>query len=338
MNIEESLKIKLIGFANHEAGKFSAILDLAQFGLRPSWRIVDKDDADFFLLPQKSSTSTINAPAGRLLIYGIEKNADNPNMVLIDPDGVPRIHSLIALLNRLASQLTPLESSDIARNAAELRGQPESAQAAAEAVAPPSDPIHFDPNQGLLKHFLELPNQPLVILQKSADRQLFTFINPDKQTFYSQASLEEIAAYFDVEHNILTKTISYDELDAIVKKSAMAPQLLKNLIWHCTLKSSQGKLLIGHSGQDPVQLTQWPFLGAGSRPYIKLATYLKNNAANLATAAEVTGVAINVVYDFYNACYLTGIIEKSTETDLAPKVDNTEKKNLLGKIRKRLEK
>ncbi len=105
-----SLTIKLIGFEKHEADKFSAILDLAEFALQPAWTMVDADAADFYLLTEKpTSNNHQGLPLERCLFYtrGMP-NIHTENGVQVDSDGTPSLQSLVKSLNRIAAQTSRL--------------------------------------------------------------------------------------------------------------------------------------------------------------------------------------------------------------------------------------
>jgi hypothetical protein len=105
---DKLLSLKLIGFKVSDTEKFSAILDLAEFGLKPAWQIVDTSTADFYLLTEKPKTNNYRGlPREQCFFYGTDASNNADKTLYVDTDKTPRLHALIQLLNRLATQVAP---------------------------------------------------------------------------------------------------------------------------------------------------------------------------------------------------------------------------------------
>ncbi|MGZ8190163.1 MAG: hypothetical protein ACXWTS_02925 [Methylococcaceae bacterium] len=349
MEKNKLLSLKLIGFSEVETEQFSAVLDLAERGLQQSWRIVETVSADFFILAEGTEAEQINSlPYECCLFCTSEVSAGSENSLLIDSTKrVPRLRSLIELLNRAAILRIGQRSDEPAAKGKSIgvkkSTEPEFIQ---EDIEPDKlksigqvVEVFFNPEQGLLKYLLQTNSQPFSLALKSQTDNSDIYIHPSHKTYYCKTGLEQLSSSFSSEIEWLEKTISEAELDAAIKQTSLLPQPLSNLVWYVAFKSSQGRLMQGHSGHDIVYLTRLPDLGVPEcRKFVKLATFMKKNAVPLDTAAIETNTSLAQVYDFYNACQLTGLIEKATETKIHQKDLNDEKQSLLARIGNRLKK
>ncbi|MDD5273461.1 MAG: hypothetical protein PHU14_12165 [Methylovulum sp.] len=81
----------------------------------------------------------------------------------------------------------------------------------------------------------------------------------------------------------------------------------------------------------------WPNLRLPEgRDFIKLAAFMHNNSMPLPAIAEATRLPLEQVHNFYNACYLVGLIEKVEAVQRHERTTSVERQNLLGKLRNRL--
>ncbi|MDD5272331.1 MAG: hypothetical protein PHU14_06385 [Methylovulum sp.] len=332
MNIENDsfISIKLIGFRKHDAEKFCAILDLAEFALQPPWQVVKTAAADFYLILDKSQANAIkNMPRERCLFYSTDASKINDNSVWADTDRTPRLHALIQLLNRLALQANQPLAAPNSKIPSPPKSKPEqkpvqpppkTALTTPETAEPVANvkkaekPAWFDPQQGVLKDLLETNTQPFMLMLKTRPEHNPVFVYPDKKAYYCQASLEELEAFFTLDSAVVKTPLTLAELNKAVKKAALSPQPLSHLIWYAAFTLSQGQLIQGHSAQDSVRLAQLPYLGGADTAYRELATFLKRNAAPLDKAAQATGTPLATAHSFYNACHIAGLLEKSTAT------------------------
>ncbi len=331
MNIENDsfISIKLIGFRKHDAEKFCAILDLAEFALQPPWQVVKTAVADFYLILDKSQTNAIkNLPRERCLFYSTDASKTNDNSVWVDTERTPRLHALIQLLNRLALQTNqPLAAPSSNKTPVPPKSKPEqkpvqpppkailTTPEAAESVAnvkKTEKPAWFDPQQGVLKDLLEVNTQPFMLALKTRSEHNPVFVSPDKKAYYCQVPLEQLEAFFTLDSTVVKITLTLAELNKAVKKAVLSPQPLSHLIWYAAFTLSQGQLIQGHSAQDGIRLAQLPYLGGADTAYRELATFLKRNTAPLDKAAQATGTPLATAHSFYNACHIAGLLEKST--------------------------
>ncbi len=176
--------------------------------------------------------------------------------------------------------------------------------------------IPFNPQQGILKHLLAETTHPVAFKIKGKPDCNPIYIYPEKKVFYCLSPLEKLAPYFVIDKNLVTTPLSITELNKAVKKQSLTPQPLSYLIWYAGFSLSQGRMLLGHTDQDFFYLKKIPYRDANTAGYLPLAVYLLENITNLEIAAKETGLALDKVIDFYNGCYLIGLIQRATETGL----------------------
>jgi hypothetical protein len=344
--IDNSLGLGLIGFDENQKRSFFAILSLAERRLQHAWSIVELSDADFFVLAmEKSQAESIiieqNLPRERCLFYS-EHNAHEDNEILTDIGKIPRLCSLVDVINRIANahliKKAPLDSTVIEPTI---------------TVTPNSDNDFFDPDWGLLKHLLQNTTELLVCDFISPIGNHKLYIDSAEKIYYCGTGLKYLDSYLMFDNALVINTssnktssqpncnlnvVSQAEWESAVEISTLPARPLNNLIWYAAFRLSKGRLLRGHSDQDSVYLTRWPDLGVeGCGRYVKLAAFMRNNSVCLTTVADKTAIPLNEVYNFYNACYLIGIVEKTDKSELYTKGLDENKHQLLEKITKRLQ-
>lgn len=350
---QDSINLKLVGFSEYEEQNISSILSLAERGLLKKWRIVTTPPADFFLLPESLNSRMDqeewlkSLPRERCIFSSKEdSSADTASRDIwlsCDSRNVPRIRSLIDLFNLLCEDtLTDQKNQGPAVQTKET--EPKTAAAAfpqslstGEGVFTPRDGfigqvLGSADQAGLLIYELNTPNSPGRI-----------YIHPEQQVFYSPASLDLLDPFFTTDVSLIScqsrSNVKDGEIERIAEAEDLKPYTLRSLIWYGVFKSSRGMLLEGTDIEKPVRLKRWPDLNLSDcQELVKLAAYMQSNAAGLQTIAEKTGISINLVNDFYNACEIVGLIEHSAAADIHNKQLNPEKVSLFARIRSRLNK
>lgn len=305
---DSPLRIRMVDFSPAEIKLFSAVLDLAEFGLDHDWQLSDEPKPDAYLLKKALGTEFACEPQSHCFNYSASTNGTADHTILYDETGIPLLHELIKQLNH-ASAL------------------PHSAQAQQESVKPA-----IDAPPTLPEHLLKA-DSPLAIHLGTEK----VYVNPEQNSFYYPAPLEQLNPYLTPNADISIEAINIDELNELIKQTGLPAQPLKHLIWYTAFMTSDGTLIESLSEQDVIRLKDWPYLGVSSRHYIKLATYLKNHRACFADALKESGLAVDIAKNFYNASHLAGLIEAASPDDLQP-TDSTPQEHLsfLDKIKNRL--
>jgi hypothetical protein len=310
---KKSLGLGLVGFNEQQKGTLLAILALAERRLEYDWQVVDLPIADFFLLStEKSQSESLiiekKLPTTRCL-FCTEQNLQTDNEIMTDAKKIPRLGSLVDILNQIANT------------------QPVSI-----------DDDFFDPEQVFLKHLLQpTPSEFFLCSFSSPSGSYKLYADLVGKVYYCQAGLKELGICLGIEEAIAIHVVSPSEWNDFLERAALPARPLNNLIWYVAYKLSNGRLLRGHLDQDCVYLTRWPDLGIQDcGRYVKLAAFMRHNAVCLTEVAEKTAMPLADVYNFYNACYLIGIVEKTDQPESHTKIFDESKQQLLTKITNRL--
>jgi hypothetical protein len=332
--INKTFGLGLIGFNEQQKEILSALLSLAESRLEHSWQIVNCNMADFFLFSTEKSQSESfivkkNLPVERCLFCSEQASHAN-NELLVDTKKTPRLGSMIATLNQITGtqNLSNKASSD------PVMAQQVDAIISTPASTPNSDNNSFNPEQFFLKHLLQNTAELFVCSFSSSAGNHKFYVDLAGKVYYGETGLK----YLDV-NEVSIHNLSQEEWDDALKQATLASRPLNNLIWYAAFKLSNGRLLRGHSSRDSIYLTRWPDLGVQEcGRYVKLAAFMRNNAVCLTDVAEKTATPLVEVYNFYNACYLIGIVEKTEQSEMCAKVLDEDKQQLLARITNRLEK
>jgi hypothetical protein len=326
----KSFGLGLIGFDDNQKKTFFAIFSLAESRLEQTWQIVDWELADFFLFATEKSQSEAfivekKLPIDRCLFCS-EQDTRVSNDLFVDAKKIPRLVSMVVVLNRIATQ-TLLDSTS-----------PASLIELEDIVTSNSDNNFFDPEQSFLKHLLQNTSEPFACSFSSPTGSYKLYADLVGKVYYCQAGLKDLGVCLGVEEAIATHVVSPTEWnDVLAHASTLPARPLNNLIWYVAFKLSNGRLLRGHLAQDSVYLTRWPDLGVQDcGRYVKVAAFMRHNAVCLTEVAEKTATPLADVYNFYNACYLIGIVEKTDQPEAHTKILDEDKQQLLAKITNRL--
>lgn len=338
MEKNKLVTLKLIGFNEDARNSFSAVLTLASRALKKKWQITEADEADFFLLsPQSSATANREQLlkglfAERCLFCSTDENTTQENELYLDSSHTPSLSMLATLLNKVSA--TENLTSRPKAKAAEVSSQISSSS----NLDLPISQAFFDPEQGLLSHLLAAKSHPLIISLVSQPQYPALYIDAEKNTYYSKNTLAQLESYFANSETLGVKPASKVEMHSHIKLDSLKPLPLKALIWYIVMKSSTGRLLKNHSATtDIVSMKGWPDLRYFKcLEYVKVATFMKNNAATLEIIASHTEMPLENLNDFYNACHVLGLIEHKSQIEINKKNISEERLNLLNNIDARL--
>lgn len=98
----------------------------------------------------------------------------------------------------------------------------------------------------------------------------------------------------------------------VTKAPTLIAKPLSELIWYATVCASKGNLLQGAHTDTPIRLLASPDFSSlfHHEHDLLLAAFMLENNADLMTVCANTGVPLPNVFDFYNACAVTGLIEQ----------------------------
>jgi hypothetical protein len=327
----KSFGLGLIGFDENQKKTFSAIFSLAESRLEHVWQIADLELADFFLFATDKSQSDAfivekKLPIDRCLFCS-EQYTRGSNEVFVDEQKIPRLVSMVDVLNRIATTQSLLDST----SADSLIEQE-------DVVTSNSNNDFFDPEQSFLKHLLNNTSEPFACSFSSPAGSCILYVDLAGKVYYCQAGLKDLGVCLGIDEGIAIHVVSPAEWnDVFAHASTLPARPLNNLIWYVAFILSNGRLLRGHAVHECVYLTRWPDLGVQDcGRYVKVAAFMRHNAVCLSEVAEKTATPLADVYNFFNACYLIGIVEKTDQPEAHSKILDEDKQQLLAKITNRL--
>jgi len=324
-----SVTLKMLGFNDIDKTRFSSILTLAERALKKNWTLTTDISADFFmvkesLIPFMDQHEFLkNLPPEQCIF--IRRKRDE-----FERDGLqfywgenelPSLRLLVELLNRI--------TDDHAK-------QPSSTPFLSDTL----EPDFFDPEQGFLGLLLAQASHPRLYKLIAQQPELVLYVDSLQKCYYSNATLTELSPYFFAEDDELQiENLTEQQLQTTVDSQQLKEQPLKNLLWFTAFTCSLGKVIKGYQKGDIVYLKRWPDLNLpGCRPLIKVAAYMQSNAVDLNTVQANTGMPMDQIYNFYNACKVIDLIGHNQQIDTHNKQLNSEQKQLLARIGKRLNK
>jgi hypothetical protein len=325
MEENKIVTLKLIDFNDLERSNLQVILGLATRALKKKWQLVSSNEVDFFLFSVDASQSLERQkdfPAERSLFCRTASTIQAERSLLVDENRLPSLSALVALLNRVS--VSPAVAAEI------------KPPTYAEPIAIGSA-VFFDPQQGLLGHLLAAEQEQLVLCLSDRVDYAPLYIDVKKNAYYSQNSLEQMDAYVADPDELLITPCSQIEIEKAIMTEKLEPQPLKNFIWYISIKTSAGKVIKGHLNTDIITLKGWPNMRLFKcMEYANLITFMRNNAAPLEMIAEQIKMPLAAVNDFYNACYLMGLIEQRNKIEIKKKNISSERLDLLTQIGVRL--
>jgi hypothetical protein len=344
----KKITLKLIGFNTKQIENFSAILTLAESKLNHSWELVQSIPADFFLLSENVQQQKHSLSYECCLFISAAESAENEHILLVDRHGLPRLRSVVEVFNSVAHKKEQInamsQQNQVGDNVETVTTQSEpelipvvvSKQELVPTLRNGLVTIHkktsFEP-RGLLKLLLNPPANYFVCSPDETFTKSLIYVCAITKTCYLFDSTD-LESYVTGDIAAI-RTIGQSEFEQ--QTQHLVEKSLKNLIWILTFKLSKGQLLTGHSERNIVRLTDWPDLSINEcRDYMKLIAFMRRNALPLSDVAYHTDFNLIEVNNFYNACYLVGLIE-IVDTVILNKQNKRPNLSILSKINQCLE-
>ncbi len=189
-------------------------------------------------------------------------------------------------------------------------------EAIEEVVSQPGEEVRKLPWLGLIAEYiqnLKRGNHYHKILLQSGEVILLDF---DQEKFYSSAELE---TFLDGNGDNKTSYISsMDRQEFITElhKQDYFERPLSNLKWFMALYSNVSGLVVDID--NPIyMLSAWPAndLPGLRRNHLKLAAFMRAKRASLADIAAETGIAVDLIQSFVEACWYEGLIQMESEPE-----------------------
>jgi len=321
------LTLKLLGFSDADKIRFSSILTLAERMLNKNWSITNDMSADFFLIKETlrplmdEHEALKSLPPRQCIFTGSKQDSGETagHRFYWGESHIPSLRLLADFLNRLTFDKSVANPS-------------------AGQTLMGSGPDYFDPEQGFLGYLLD-SSKEIRAFKLNEHAEISLYVDIEQNCYYSNTGLEQLKPYFSAADNLLIENLNMQQLQAIAAEQALKPQPLSHLLWFTAFTCSEGKVIKGYQKGDIVYLKRWPNINLpGCKQLIKLAAYMQSNAVDLDTVQVGTSIPIARIYDFYNACKVTGLIVHSQTVDIHEKNIDIEQKQLFARIGRRLNK
>ena len=298
-----------------------------------------------------------NHPSACFVACSAGNSLDTPWKLDIAINSLPSRKALVELLNALSTHLanppaalpappkpadSPPESLDASA------GEARSAATAADESLPPPTPANvaahtgrpaFDPARhllGLLQKTIASSVDSIFVLPG----QTWLLASPKTQRYYSASPVDKLQTLLQANvDDILSRPLPVEKMLESALSQGIRHHPLAELLWQAALASSGERLLSGRSPQDVVRLKHWPQVThlPSFREFLRIAAFMNNNAASLEDIAQHTGMRIEKVFDFHNACEALGLLERHQQpAESAKSTACLPKRELYHKISSRL--
>lgn len=128
---------------------------------------------------------------------------------------------------------------------------------------------------------------------------------PDSGVCYCSVPLTALEDLINESDKVIPEQCSLAQVQAL--RGSMQGFPLSHLTWSVAFAVSADIIRARLSGRK-IGIKAWPDLGLPNiRQHLKLATHLMNNIADVEAVASATGVPVETVCRFYNACEVMGI-------------------------------
>jgi hypothetical protein len=338
--MHQPYKISTYAMEKNERLFFITMLELAQNTLDVSW-VLDENAPDFIVVD-------VDQPDGKA--FWQAHHAEN-NLIAVAPQNTfnapwflekpIKIRTLADLLKRISIESPKESEPGLAVTNQDISNFFE------ELVSDTKSDDVFEPSlylSGLLKNALQSGQPQRFSLGSLAP----LYVLPEQRCcFYKAIDFSNLTPTQKVFYKVKVTQIERQPMTAEAINSAVQTEGLRKypintFLWASSLYASNGRLLADFSLDTPVRLKQWPDLSllAHDSTHFRVAAFMLKNTVKLATVAAETQVELPAVFNFFNACMLTQLIE-TKGTDTVTDIKNTppshsNKHSLFKNILKRL--
>lgn len=299
------MNISTYGLQNDDKFIFIAMLTIAASDLELSWNFNDQN-ADVILVDIEQTEGKNfwlkHHTNKQLIAFAHENHVDAP-WFLEKPIELEKLKSLLKLVSQNNSSNDEIEIE-------------EQKQPIVESAAPIVTSDVFEPSLFLIGVLLK-PEALCIRVANFAPLYIF----PEQKNCFTTENINflnlnsEQINFFEAEvSQIETEVLTADEIQSIPARSDLYKYSIDSFLWAATLYASKGRLLAGFSTEETgIQLKQWPDFSIFSyeATHIRLAAIMIKQIVTFQDLAKKAGISINIVFNFFNACYMTQIVDIS---------------------------
>ncbi len=327
----DPLRISMVGLSQWESVFVQTTVDLASGIDIASWRFVsDPESADVLFVDaeRQSRLSLANgSDEDGPIVVSFSGEMASPGRGLVRPVSYA---DLIAVLKDIESELNeprppPAPKPEPTDPEPAPARSPERAPGVLEAATREDESLDFKVRAarrfvegtrliGLLKRIIDA-GRPVEVTHAAFPTIL---VFPADRAYSSRAKSLAIPKLYrssalEFEVRPVNEDAAYREL------SSDRCRPLGRLVYSASLFGSEGRLLLRADPADKLKLVDWPDFDAV--PHLSehrtIAKYMLVHSSNLAEIAAATGVSIDKVIDFCNACEATGLALRTSANGVA---------------------
>jgi hypothetical protein len=336
--------IRPVGFSKNEYTKFEAIMTIAQGRLYDEWQCIAEGPADIYLVTVESlqewNRHQVELPRDRLLactLPGFEIDGARW-WIQRDPEHLPSLLALARTLNLIGAELA---SGNLSGAPISVKPETPKPMEAISPATPANDADSFyDPDRHLIGIIRECLADGLPRRLACEDKSGAVLVEPRRGICFVPGddvlSSPLLSAPRD---QIQVHRLGDEQLARDISTMNARGRALNDLIFLAALLGSQGRLWVGCRHDEPVRLKQWlDFRNLFHHmDFIGLMAFMNSNTADVNAIAARTGISIDKVINFHNACMALDLLDRGGEVSIREKPANPEMRSLYGKIAKRLQ-
>ncbi len=307
--------LAFLNFTKQQQEIFTSILFLSERSLDSTWNIGTKETAKvIFVISEKTISQTqwdkmqLAYPQAILVAYSVNLvDLNTPWKLLTETTALTNRTKLITLLNQINQDAFKNIEQEIPK----------------EIVIKKSQPIEKNieqETQKTIKNHLFLPEDYfLSIVQMSIktgyiyrckiEEDVVIYLLPKQNCYFCSTEITDLKTLFLMSpKEIKVKRMLDSELKQQIE--GLKTKALNDLLWYATVTASQGRFMTTYQPDDSVYLKSWPDISLVSenKSYLDIAAFMSHNTTNVVGIAKKSQQKLTDVIDFYNVCYLLGLI------------------------------
>jgi hypothetical protein len=315
------MNISTYGFENDDKFIFIAMLTIAASDLEVSWNFNDQN-ADFILVDIEQAEGKkfwLKYHTDKQLIAFAHENLVDAPWFLEKPIELEKLKSLLKSISQNDSPDNQIEVE--IEEEPIVEPTPAIVEIEEEPIVEPTPAIvtndAFDPSLFLTSVLLK----PEALCIKVANFAPL-YVLPEQKSCFTTIEINfrhlnsEQIKFFETEiSQIETEILAADD---ITTRSDLYKYSIESFLWATTLCASKGRLLTGISlDETEILLKQWPDFSILMHQiaHIRLAAIMVRKSLTLRSLADRTQIPIETVVNFFNACFITQLIEIETDNN-----------------------
>lgn len=307
--------LAFLDFSEQQQKIFSSLLFLSGRNLNQIWDIVTKDLAQVILVCSKEPISEtqwdeiqLAYPQAILVAYSMNLiSLQTPWKLLTKETALTNRAELITLLNKVTQHKSKQKSKEIKVKESPLIKETLEQKPNISPQETINDNLFLPEN-----YFLSLVQMSIktgYIYRCRIEDDIVIYLLPQQNCYFCSTEIIDLKKIFLTSpKKIKVRKMLETELKQQI--NGLKTKALNDLLWYATVTASQGRFMVNHQPDDNVSLMSWPDISliSENKNYLEIAIFMSHNITNLIDISKNTQKNLNDVIDFYNACYILGLI------------------------------